>query len=68
MDIRAYWEPLVGGAVEGTLGLFAKYWRKLISPFVSACVVTSIGFSLLTVGARSFGEATVIPSGHQPTF
>ncbi|MDU0928660.1 MAG: nucleobase:cation symporter-2 family protein [Hungatella hathewayi] len=46
---------LVGGLVEGTLGLFAKYWRKLISPIVSACVVTSIGFSLLTVGARSFG-------------
>ena len=46
---------LVGGVVEGTLGLFAKYWRKLISPIVSACVVTSIGFSLLTVGARSFG-------------
>ena len=46
---------LIGGLVEGTLGLFAKYWRKLISPIVSACVVTSIGFSLLTVGARSFG-------------
>lgn len=46
---------LVGGAVEGFLGLFARYWRKLISPIVSACVVTSIGFSLLTVGARSFG-------------
>ena len=40
---------LIGGLVEGTLGLFAKYWRKLISPIVSACVVTSIGFSLLTV-------------------
>ena len=47
---------LIGGLVEGTLGLFAKYWRKLISPIVSACVVTSIGFSLLTVGARSFGS------------
>ena len=46
---------LIGGLVEGTLGLFAKYWRKLISPIVSACVVTAIGFSLLTVGARSFG-------------
>lgn len=46
---------LIGGLIEGTLGLFAKYWRKLISPVVSACVVTSIGFSLLTVGARSFG-------------
>lgn len=46
---------LIGGLVEGTLGIFAKYWRKFISPIVSACVVTSIGFSLLTVGARSFG-------------
>lgn len=46
---------LVGGIIEGTLGLFAKYWLKLISPIVSASVVTSIGFSLLSVGATSFG-------------
>lgn len=46
---------LVGGLIEGTLGLFAKYWRKIISPIVAACVVTSIGFSLLIVGATSFG-------------
>ena len=46
---------LVGGIFEGTLGLLAKYWRKIISPIVAACVVTSIGFSLFTVGARSFG-------------
>ncbi len=46
---------LVGGIFEGTLGLFAKYWRKLISPIVAASVVTAIGFSLFTVGARSFG-------------
>lgn len=46
---------LVGGIMEGTLGLFAKYWMKLISPIVSATVVTSIGFSLLSVGATSFG-------------
>lgn len=46
---------LVGGIFEGTLGLFAKYWRKIISPIVAASVVTAIGFSLLTVGARSFG-------------
>ena len=45
----------IGGIFEGTLGLFAKYWRKLISPIVAACVVTAIGFSLFTVGARSFG-------------
>ena len=45
---------LVGGVIEGLLGLFAKYWRKIISPIVSACVVTAIGFSLLSVGANSF--------------
>ena len=46
---------MIGGIFEGTLGLFATYWRKLISPIVAACVVTAIGFSLFTVGARSFG-------------
>ncbi len=46
---------LIGGIFEGTLGLFAKYWRKVISPIVAASVVTAIGFSMLPVGARSFG-------------
>ncbi len=46
---------LIGGIVEGILGLFAKYWIKLITPIVAATVVTSIGFSLLSVGADSFG-------------
>ena len=46
---------LVGGIFEGTLGLLAKYWRKIISPIVAASVVTAIGMSLFTVGARSFG-------------
>ena len=46
---------VVGGIVEGLLGLGAKYWRGLIAPIVSANVVTAIGFSLLTVGANSFG-------------
>ena len=45
---------IVGGILEGLLGLFAKYWRKIIAPIVSACVVTAIGFSLLSVGANSF--------------
>lgn len=45
---------IVGGILEGLLGLFAKYWRGVISPIVSACVVTAIGFSLLSVGANSF--------------
>ena len=46
---------LVGGIFEGTLGLLAKYWKKIISPIVAASVVTAIGYSLFTVGARSFG-------------
>ena len=46
---------LVGGCIEGILGLFAKYWRGLVAPIVAACVVTAIGFSLLSVGANSFG-------------
>ena len=46
---------IVGGIFEGVLGLFAKYWRRIISPIVAAVVVTSIGFSLLSVGATSFG-------------
>ena len=46
---------IVGGIVEGILGLFARYWRKIITPVVAASVVTAIGFSLLNVGAYSFG-------------
>ena len=46
---------MIGGIFEGTLGVFAKYWRKIISPVVAGCVVTAIGFSLFTVGTRSFG-------------
>ncbi len=46
---------LIGGLIEGILGLFAKYWMKLIAPIVSASVVTAIGFSLLSVGSTSFG-------------
>lgn len=46
---------IIGGIVEGILGLFAKYWTKIISPIVAASVVTAIGFSLLSVGATSFG-------------
>ncbi len=45
---------IVGGIVEGLLGLFARYWVKIISPIVAATVVTAIGFSLLPIGANSF--------------
>ena len=46
---------LIGGIVEGVLGLFATYWTRSITPVVSGAVVTAIGFSLLPVGAKSFG-------------
>ena len=46
---------LIGGIVEGVLGLLSKYWMKLVTPIVAATVVTAIGFSLLEVGADSFG-------------
>ncbi|PID82044.1 MAG: uracil permease, partial [Clostridiales bacterium] len=46
---------IVGGIVEGLLGLGYKYWKGLIPPIVPACVVTTIGFSLLPVGVNSFG-------------
>ncbi len=46
---------VLGGLLEVALGLTAKYWRRFVPPIVSAIVVTSIGFSLLSVGATSFG-------------
>lgn len=51
---------IIGGLVEGTLGLFAKYWIKLIPPVVAATVVTAIGFSLLPVGANSLRVVRVL--------
>ena len=45
---------VIGGIVEGVLGLFPKYWTKLIPHVVAATVVTAIGFSLLPIGANSF--------------
>ena len=44
---------LVGGIIEGILGLLAKYWIRLITPIVAATVVTAIGFSLLSVGSAT---------------
>ncbi|MDO4196127.1 MAG: nucleobase:cation symporter-2 family protein [Prevotellaceae bacterium] len=45
---------IIGGIVEGLLGLCAKYWLKLIPHVVAATVVIGIGFSLLPIGANSF--------------
>lgn len=49
---------MVGGLLELVLGLIAKYWSRFVPPIVSAVVVTAIGFSLLRVGAESFGGGT----------
>ena len=46
---------IIGGIFEGVIGLFAKYWRRIIAPIVAASVVTAIGYSLFSVGTRSFG-------------
>ena len=50
---------LVGGIMEGTLGLFGRRLLKFIKPIVAASVVTGIGLSLFTVGIRSFGGGYV---------
>ncbi|WEV73202.1 nucleobase:cation symporter-2 family protein [Bifidobacterium sp. ESL0790] len=46
---------IVGGLIELALGLTATFWKRFVPPIVSAIVVTSIGFSLLSTGAASFG-------------
>lgn len=46
---------ILGGIFEGLVGLSAKYWRKFLTPVVSACVVIAIGLSLLSVGMNSWG-------------
>ena len=54
---------IVGGCIEGVLGLTVKYWRRFVSPIVSACVVTTIGFSLLSVGINSYGASNAYDFG-----
>lgn len=54
---------IVGGCIEGVLGLTVKYWRRFVAPIVSACVVTTIGFSLLSVGISSFGNSAAYEFG-----
>ena len=53
----------VGGCIEGLLGLTVKYWRRFVAPIVSACVVTTIGFSLLGVGISSYGASDAYEFG-----
>lgn len=44
---------LVGGVLEGILGLGAAWWRKLVPPIVSATVVTAILSSAMPVSLLS---------------
>ena len=46
---------LVGGIMEGLIGLFLRHLVHIIKPIVAASVVTGIGLSLFSVGAREFG-------------
>ena len=46
---------ILGGIFEGLVGLSAKYWKRFLTPVVSACVVIAIGYSLLSVGMDSWG-------------
>lgn len=46
---------IAGGIFEGLVGLSAKYWKRFLTPVVSACVVIAIGLSLLAVGMDSWG-------------
>ena len=54
---------IVGGIFEGILGLTAQYWRKIITPLLSSCVVIAIGLSILNVGVSSFGSSGAYPLG-----
>ena len=57
---------IVGGLIEGFLGLSAKFWKKVIEPIVAATVVTGIGLSLLSTATRSFGGGYVEEFGSIP--
>ena len=57
---------IAGGIFEGILGLTAHYWKRIISPIVSAVVVMGIGLSLLSTAARSFGGGYVEDFGSVP--
>lgn len=49
---------IAGGIFEGLVGLSARYWKRFLTPVVSACVVIAIGLSLLSVGMDSWGGGT----------
>lgn len=46
---------IIGGLMEGVLGLFLKPLRRFFPAIVTGTVVLSIGLSLISVGVGSFG-------------
>lgn len=54
---------IIGGIVEGILGLTAHYWKKFIRPIVSSCVVMCIGISVLPTSITYFGTSDVYEFG-----
>lgn len=59
---------IIGGLFIGIFGLFARYWRKLISPIVSSCVVLVLGLSLISVGIKSFCGGEELISAINPIY
>ncbi len=56
---KAVFAIIIGGCIEGLLGLSYKYWKNILSPIVSSCVVCGIGLSLFEVSAISFGGGDI---------
>ena len=54
---------LVGGIFEGVIGLFYKYWSKLISPITSGCVVIAIGISIIGPACSSVASSIKYADG-----
>lgn len=48
---------IVGGVFEGILGLTAKYWRKIISPILSFCLV------IIVSAVETIGDTTATCTG-----
>ena len=54
---------IVGGLFEGGAGPHSQVLAQDHLPIISACVVVSIGLSILKVGVSSFGSSSAYPLG-----
>ena len=55
---------IIGGIVEGLLGLGYKYWHRFVTPLVSGCTVMAIGFSVVGSACNSLIESNYYSDGH----